>query len=237
MTEKELITQLQELRKIQPRKEWVAFAKTEVLGDTPRFSPFMFFKPALAGALTFGVLAGLFFVSQNALPDELLYPIKKISEKTQRVFISKEERPEFQLNLTAKRLSELQEIVEKNDTRKLSSALSELEAAKINTDKEISKFIENEPDSSKIVSIIEKDNTNKTVEKQILTSIGIENEEGEERIERTAEYAEYLIKDLKNCSLTEEQKELLTEAEKCFEESDYSSALVKALEATQIQIK
>jgi len=230
MKEAELIRQLQKLRKIQPRKDWIVFTKTKILGDAPRVSPFVFFKPALAGALALGLLAGLFFISQNALPGELLYPIKKLSEKSQRIFVSIEKRPEFQLKLTEKRLAELEVIVEKNDTKKLSSALSELKTSKLYADKEVSK-IQNKPETIKeIASIIEKNNTK---EKQILSSLGLQVEEEKEPAGKLV--AEHLIRDLEDSSLTEKQKELLEEAKEYFDEGDYSSALSKALEASQIK--
>ena len=230
MKEVEVIKELQKLRKIQPRNEWIVFTKTKILGDIPRVSPFVFFKPALAGALALGLLVGLFFISQNALPGELLYPIKKVAEKSQKIFVSEENRTEFQLKLTEKRLAELQEIVEKNETKKLSSALSELKTAKLNTNKEISR-VKNQPETIKeIASIIEKNNIK---EKQILSSLGLQVEEEKEPAGKLI--ADYLIRNLEKSSLTEKQEELLEKAKEYFEEEDYSSALSKALEASQIK--
>lgn len=230
MKEVEVIKELQKLRKIQPRKDWILFTKTKILGDTPRVSLFVFFKPALAGVLALGLLVGLFFISQNALPGELLYPIKKLAEKSQKIFVSEEKKPEFQLKLTEKRLAELEEIVEKNETKKLSSALSELKTSKLHADKEVSK-IKNNPETMKeIASIIEKNNVK---EKQILSSLGLQVEEEKEPAGKLV--ADYLIKNLEKSSLTEKQKELLEEAKEYFEEGDYSLALSKALEASQIK--
>ena len=230
MKEAELITQLQKLRKIQPRKDWILFTKTKILGDTPRVSPFVFFKPALAGALALGLLSGLFFISQNALPDELLYPIKKLSEKTQKIFVSEEKRPEFQLKLTEKRLAELQEIVEKNDIRKFSSALSELSASKAEAKKAISK-VQNNPDLVEKIAPMVKKNGETESKTRLLMGIGKE----EEKEPAGKLVADYLIKDLEKSSLTERQKELLEKAKEYFEEEDYSSALSKAWEASQIK--
>lgn len=219
MKETELINELQKLRKIQPRKDWIVFTKTKILGDTPRVSPFVFFRPAFAGALALGLLMGLFFISQNALPGELLYPVKKLSEKTQKIFVSKENRPEFQLKLTEKRLTELQEIVEKNDTRKLSSALSELNASKDNAKKEISKIQNNPNLVERIAPMAQK---NDETEKQIRASIGIGNEEEKEPGVKII--VESLIKNRKGSILTDEQKSDLEKVEEYYENEQYQKA-------------
>ena len=232
MEQTEIIKEIQKLKEIQPRQEWVSLTETRILGESPKISPFVFFRPVLIGALSLGVLMGLFFISQNSLPGDSLYSLKRISEQSRGVFVSAEGRPEFQLKLTEKRLSELQEIVEKNDTRKLSSALSELSASKANTKKEISKAKDNPNLIERIAPMVKK---NIETEKRILSSIGIENEEEKEPDGKLI--AEYLIKNLEKTSLTEKQEIFLTEAKECFEQGNYQSALSKALEASQIQYK
>ena len=233
MKEAEIIKEIQKLKEIQPRQEWVSLTETRILGESPKISPFVFFRPVLIGALSLGVLMGLFFISQNSLPGDSLYSLKRISERSRRVFVSAEKKPEFQLKLTEKRLSELQEIVEKNDTRKLSSALSELSTSKANTKKEISKAKDNSNLDLEKIALMKKKNIE--TEKRILASIGIENEEEKEPDGKLI--AEYLIKNLEKTSLTEEQEIFLTEAKECFEQGNYQSALSKALEASQIQYK
>jgi len=61
--------------------------------------------------------------------------------------------------------------------------------------------------------------------------LGIEVEEEQEPAGKLI--AEHLIRNLGESSLTEKQNELLEEAKEYFEQGEYSSALLKALEASQ----
>ena len=100
MTEAELIKKIKTLKEIKPRKDWVVLTKTQILGNVevrPQLFLFPFFKPAYAGLFLFLLLIGLAEFSQGALPGDPLYSLKRITEKAQSVFVSKEEQPKLQL--------------------------------------------------------------------------------------------------------------------------------------------
>jgi hypothetical protein len=139
MTEKELIAKLQELRQIKAPTDWVNFTKERIFAnETSRGERFLslieflphllnrrVFAPALLGLLVVVFLS--FSLMQSALPGDLLYHLKKITENSRAVFVSPEELPEFSLELANKRLAELNQIVEKNQTKKLAPAINEVQ--------------------------------------------------------------------------------------------------------------
>src|SRR3990170_2349374 len=135
MTEKELITKLKELKRVKPDKDWAILAKSQILGakerkpslaETWNFLRFILkAKPAFAGALLVFLTLGVSVMSANALPGELLYPLKKITEKSKTFFVSEKGRSTVNLELTNKRLEELTQITETNQTKKLAAGVSE----------------------------------------------------------------------------------------------------------------
>jgi len=230
MTEKELLRKIRELRQIKPRKDWVVLTKTQILGDVEvRPQPFLFpfFKPVYTGLLFLLLLVGLIELSQSALPGDPLYSLKRITEKTQAVFVSKEEQPKLQLELTNKRLEELNKVAETNQVKNLAPALSEFETTKIAAKKEVLDSIKNksEKEAIKIAkALAPKLNEVNEKEKKVYAVLNTESTEG---TEQTAEKAvvEILIKDVKNSTLTEEQKADLVKVEEYYKSGDYQEAL------------
>jgi len=229
MTQNELIGKIRELRQIKPRKDWVLLTKTQILGqeETPKFELFPFFKPAYAGLFFLLLLAGLIEFSQGALPGDPLYSLKRITEKAQAVFVSKEEQPKLQLELTSKRLEELNKVADANRVKRLAPALNEFQKTKIVAKKEILDSIKNksEKEAIKIAkALAPKLNEVNEKEKKVYAVLNTESTEG---TEQTAEKAvvEILIKDVKNSTLTEEQKADLVKVEEYYKSGDYQEAL------------
>ena len=230
MTEAELIKKIKTLKEIKPRKDWVVLTKTQILGNVevrPQLFLFPFFKPAYAGLFLFLLLIGLAEFSQGALPGDPLYSLKRISERTQSVFVSKEEQPKLQLELTNKRLEELNKVAEANQVKRLAPALNEFETTKIAAKKEVVNSIKNK--SGKEATKVAKDIASKLNEvneneKKVYATLNIESTGG---VEQTAEKAvvEILIKDAKNSTLTEEQKTDLVKVEEYYKSGDYQEAL------------
>jgi len=230
MTEAELIKKIKTLKEIKPRKDWVVLTKTQILGNVevrPQLFLFPFFKPAYAGLFLFLLLIGLAEFSQGALPGDPLYSLKRISERTQSVFVSKEEQPKLQLELTNKRLEELNKVAEANQVKRLAPALNEFETTKIAAKKEVVNSIKNksEKEATKVAKdIASKLNEVNENEKKVYATLNIESTGG---VEQTAEKAvvEILIKDAKNSTLTEEQKADLVKVEEYYKSGDYQEAL------------
>ena len=232
MTQAEIIKQLQGLKEIKPNQDWVVLTKSQILRtEKPVFSPFAIFSPAkaysCAGMVFVLLLVGIFGFAQNSLPGDFLYSIKKITERSQAVFISESEKPNFQLKLTSNRLEDLARIVEANQVSKLSSALKELSASKSEAKKEVVNSIKNKPEEAveiakKVAPELQEINER---EDQVLASLGLEpvQEETGEPTEKTV--IEVLIQDVENSSLTEEQENDLAGVKELYDSENYQGAL------------
>ena len=229
MTEKELIGKIRELRQIQPSKDWVSLTKSQILGKEDKYNnlisvfQILFSKPAYAGLVVVFVLFGLFGFSQNSLPGDLLYPIKKITERSQAVFVSEEELPKYNLEIANKRLEELNEIAQTNQVKKLAPAISEFQANISEAAKSLAKV--KGQDVEKIVAQTKKlEENTKKVEEVLATKI-LSQETEESLISFYKTQAEMLINDLGNQTLTEEKEEILNQMKKLFEEEKYLETL------------
>ena len=244
MTEKQLIAKIQELQQIKPRKDWVILTKKQILGEEKPGTGFSFIsfireiqrgerfifqhKPAFASLLVLAILFGLFGFTQNSVPGDTLFSIKKIAEKGQAVFISQEEQPNYDFEMVQKRLEDLVKIAQKNSVKNLAPAINEYQA-------NVSKVAENiakEKDVKKVKEMVLKMKELEPKEAEI-RSFGIAIGENEELDKTYAQkiiaLLESLIEDLKNRSLTEQQQEILTELEKDLGNKDYEEALIKLL--------
>ena len=234
MTEKELIGKIRELRQIQPRKDWVSLTKIQILGEESKrslapfgevFSRFFFgYKPAFAIVLSVFILFGVFSFAQNSLPGDILYSIKKISERSQAVFVSKEELPKYNLEIANKRLDELTEIAQTNQVKKLASAISEFQVNMSEAAKSLAE-VKGGADVEKIVAQTKKLEENKQKVEEVLAT-KIETEKFDNALSQLVERE---IKDLESRTLTEEQKLLFEEAKADFSAGNYSQALEKIL--------
>jgi len=229
MTEKELIGKIRELRQIQPSKDWVSLTKSQILGKEDKYNnlisvfQILFSKPAYAGLVVVFVLFGLFGFSQNSLPGDLLYPIKKITERSQAVFVSEEELPKYNLEIANKRLEELNEIAQTNQVKKLAPAISEFQANISEAAKSLAKV--KSQDVEKIVAQTKKLEENKKKVEEVLATKILSQETEESLISFYKTQAEMLINDLGNQTLTEEKEEILNQMKKLFEEEKYLETL------------
>jgi NADH dehydrogenase/NADH:ubiquinone oxidoreductase subunit G len=224
MTEKELIGKIRELRQIKPNKDWVILTKSQILGEEDNQLRVLvnLFRPAYAGLIVVFVLFGLFGFAQNSLPGDILYPIKKITEKSQAVFVSEKEKPKLNLELANKRLEELNQIAEKNEVKKLAPAINEYQASVSEAAKNLVKL--KKVDREIIEKSLELAKNKEKAEKTLGINIG--NEETEESLNDLYKtQAEYLINDFKNRTLTDEQKIALEKAEKEFDSGNYLEVL------------
>jgi len=225
MTEKELIGEIRKLRQIRPSQDWVSLTKIQILGDVevrPQPFYFPFFKPAYAGLIVV-VLFGLFGFAQNSLPGDILYPIKKITEKSQAVFVSEKELPKYNLEIANKRLDELNEIAQTNQVKKLASAISEFQTNMSEAAKSLAKV--KGQDVEKIVAQTKKLEENKKKVENVLAT-KIETEEFDSALSQLVERE---IKTLESQTLTEEDESLFEEAKADFSAGNYSQALEKIL--------
>jgi len=243
MTEDELIRKIKELRQIQPRKDWVVLTKREILGQETVIQniqhralnvlevlPRMFSqpKPVFAALVSLLVLIGTFSFAQNSLPGDLLYPIKKIAERSQSVFVSEDNTIKFELNIAEKRLDDLAKIAEKNSVKNLAPAINEYKESVSDVAKSLA--VENNKEVVKeIVSGVKKLEEKEQQVRTLGAVIG-ENEELDKALaQKMVETLETLIKDLEGRTLTEDQQEDFAEAKEYFEAGDYNQALIELL--------
>jgi len=237
LTDKELIAKIRELRRIKPRKEWVFLTKNQIFGEEEKIKGnLMFFslflklmkaKIMVFGFVFLGILVGIFGVAQNSLPGDFLYSIKKLTEKSQTIFISKQEKQKMELELTNKRLEELARVVQTNQIKKLTPSIIEVQKSLNQTNKNLKKKQKMDREvldqTKKILDNKEK------VEKVLGIQLGGTEEWGNALVQ----IVEGQIKDLETRTLTEKEQELLIEAKKNFEAGNYSEALTNILMLNQ----
>lgn len=227
VTEKELISKLQELRQIKPNQDWAFSLKERILAQEPRYGYrssitfFPFFKPVFATVLSVFVLTGIFGFAQNSVPGDFLYSVKKITEKGQALFVSEEEKLEYNISLANKRLEELTRIAESNRVKNLPSAISETQ----NSISEVSRSLASTSGSEEIGRI-----SSELEEKiQRIESYGVAGLEGvrEELKQGEAKiFVESLISDLETRSLTEAQQEVFSQMKELAEGEQYEEAII-----------
>ena len=222
MTESDIVKKIRELRKIQPRKDWVSLTKTQILGEEPRFSFFPYFKPAFAGLIAVLVILGVFGFAKNSLPGDSLYVVRKVIEKSRAVFVSEKDLPAFQLQLANDRLEELSRAPVKN----LAPTINEFQQNLSSAAKNLAKMQATTSTPAVIKKIVEE--TKKLEEnKQKIESLGvvIDKKSSAELDTALKSVVENLIGDLEKRTLTEEQTEVLDEIKQLFQEGKYSDAL------------
>ena len=250
MTNDNFIKKLKELKQVKPDENWVFLTKAEILNqeqaqqiqraklspgakltilanELSSFAKSLIFRPAFATISAIGLffLLGTFGFAQNSLPGDLLYPVKKITERI---------NPKPQLELTEQRLKELSKITEANQVKNLAFALEEYETSKIKAGQEVVISIKESKTEQEAVIIAKKAALQlKAIndkEKEVLATLGIELEKEDQESENTEKIiVELLIKDLNSQTLTEDQQEILEQAEELMENQEYQEALVKIL--------
>jgi hypothetical protein len=234
MEEKELIGKLRELRQIKPNRNWVVLTKYQILGKERKISLGYYLRIMYGGLAVVFFLFGLFTLSQNSLPGEFLYPIKKISEKAQVVFISEKEKPQVTLELANKRLEELTKITETNQVKNLAPAINEFQASVSEAAKNLSRVEATSSDPMAVKRFI--DQAKKIGEKvKKVKSLGVVIEEKKlNELEEVSSKLELqllisalknMISDLENRTLTEKQEEILLKMRELVEKEKYSEAL------------
>jgi len=138
MNEEQLINQIKQLKTITPNSDWVLSNKTNLLGEEKHIDWALFFRPALVGASLFAVMVA-FNLSQDSLPGELLFALKRLTESKDMMLCSQGERPFRNFELAHKRLEELYVIAENNDVKKIAPAINEFQLTMEGVTKELSK--------------------------------------------------------------------------------------------------
>ena len=234
-TEQELIKKIRELKQIRPRQEWVVLCKSQIFSEdevgearlhqlVQAFFKMAFYKPALAALTAFGLVFGVFGFAQNSLPGELLYSVKKLTEKTQAVFVSEQEKPAFQFELANKRIGELNKIAETNDVKKLAPAIKEYQASVTKAAENLTKIREPEK-NPEIVKEVVLQSEKLTDKKQEVEALGVVFDGTKEQLEdSTNQLIEKMIDVWEKEPLNEKQEECLREAKEYYEQGELYQA-------------
>src|SRR3989344_841555 len=245
MTNNQLIAQIKELRQIKPNQGWVFSVKNRILGDQKErqsvgdileiiakslFQP----KVALAGVSTLTILFSVLILSQDSLPGDSLFILKRAMEKSQTLFVSQDNIAQVNLETANKRLDELTKIAKSNQVKKIAPALQEYQSSLAEAAKNLIKAAATTSDSIVIKNIAletQKLEENRAKLEMIYGIAGLEAKEGENP---TQLVAEWLIKDLEKRTLTDEQSLLFAEAKNDYENNDYNLTLEKILKLSEL---
>ena len=242
MNEKQLIRHFKELAEIRPRKDWVILTKNRILAEETtsesKFGLFSFlsvfrYKLAFAPIISVLIIIGLFGFAQKTVPGDTLFSVKKMTETAQVSFSSDVEKPKTQLKLANKRLEELSRIAEANQVRSLDPAIKEFQSSLVQTTKDLTEMYLNVTSSDpmvlqEIVAETQKSKENKEKVEAVLGTVVGNTDELTSALSRLEKQtAVYLIADLEQRTLSEEDKALLSEAREDFEAGDYTQALEK----------
>lgn len=239
MVEADLAKKIQLLKDVKPRKDWVSLTKkglfeekevnlgkySNIVDILPRINFWRVLVPAFSFCLPFIILV----VSQSALPGDTLYSVKKFTENAQTVFVSQSEKTNAQLGIVNKRLEELDKIASTNQVEKIAPAMAEYQASVSEAVRNLTKA--KNTDVKEIIQQAKKIEESQ----QKAEALGVKiDETANELNSALSSLADREIKDLENRTLNEDQQKLLTEAKESFEAGNYSEALEKILQATQI---
>jgi len=187
-------------------------------------------KPAFATLTAVLIIVGVFGFSQSSLPGDPLYYVKRISERSRMFFVANDKKPEIQLEIANKRLTELTQIAETNQVKKLAPALEEYQASIVQASKDLAKLIATTSDAEAVKKIAEQAQKLEQNKEILSKTYGIAGLEGSEEANPTKLVVGWLINDLKKRTLTEEQTVLLIGADNYYQAGDYNQALEQILE-------
>lgn len=247
LTEKQLISKLRELKQIKPSENWVVSVQSKIfedkhfqpislVQDKPRVSLFPYFssvffqhKLSFASVLAAIILVGLFGFTQNSLPGDILYPLKKITEQSQSIFITSKAETGYNLQMASRRLDDLTKVAHSNSAKNLGSAIDEFQASVSKAVESLAKNKDNKKDLTEVKEIaFEIKEIEQKTEK--IKSMGVEIEQSEKLASALANVVEAEIKDLETKTLSEEQAGLLNQAKEAYQNNNYSEALEKIFE-------
>ncbi len=243
MKESQLVRQLKSLRELKPSDNWVSFTKERIFAGEPTpaglragllsfFSVFQY-RLALAPIVSVLVLIGLFGVTQNTVPGDFLFSVKKITENAQVTFSSSAEKPKTQLKMANRRLEELSRIAEGNQVRNLDPTIKEFQSNIIQATKDLAAFDINVTSSDslvikELVAETRKLAENKEKVESVLGAvIGDTNELNNAILQIEKQAAAYLINDLGKRTLSENDGQLLIQARDDFNAGHYATSLEK----------
>jgi len=239
MTGKNLIQQLQTLKEIKPREEWVLLTKENIFKEEPakgiisiwlgtlkelrRSERFVFnHKPAFAFALSLLVAVGLFGFAQGSMPGDMLFSLKKITEKGQAaLFVSDKNKTRYDLEMVSKRLNDIAKAAQADAGKNLGPAINEYKESASTAAKSLAKSNDLKEITAEVKKIEEQ--------KQEIQSLGVKIDENAELDNALASVVQKEIDSFDGKQLTQESQAALEKAKIYFVNGKYSDALEKLM--------
>jgi len=247
MTEKDLIRKIKTLDEIKPDKDWAVLTKKQILGEfeprkqgileifqtLPRvsFGYKLSYRPVFVSLAVLLVLVGVFGLSQKALPGDLLFPVKMLTEKGELLFIPKNQLAKTQLEIANRRLQELRLVAEENKIRNLATAINEFQGSVNKAAVQIKSL----NDSPKLTKEIILEARKIAENKAKVESLGVVMDDTQDLNQALSALVEREIKDLEQRSLTEDQAKILVQVRDDFEAGNLEKALENLLLLTYPQ--
>jgi hypothetical protein len=237
ITEKQLISQLQILKEIKPRKEWASLLKSQLLAEPEKNklgnweigklienwkliieNPFSR-KLAYSFATLVFVAIGLVGFAEYTVPGDLLFPMKKISELSQASLMG---QTGLQQNVATlnNRINDLAQVAKAGRKDNIPLAISEISA----NAKDLAQSIKDNPvqDTKTLTEIA---NSLRTLADVPGTDLS-DNPDVKDLYQAVVQNQ---IADLQKTTLTDEQKITLAESQELYDQGEYAKALEEIL--------
>jgi len=236
MTEKQLLKQVRKLRDIKPRHDWVLLTKDRIFehkeeAETPSFlfllrerlQLVLQHKPACAVIVALVVIIGTFGFAQRSLPGDALYPVRRMSEKS-NVLVSRESQTQQTIDQANRRLNDVAKAAEKKAEKNLAPAITEFQESV----SEIARNLAEAGDKNTVREIVRE--VQKLEEKaEEVSVLGVEVGVNEELDTVLRDILERELAVFEGKELSEEQQGILEEVTVLYKEGSYTAALEKLL--------
>ncbi len=235
ITQEQLIKQLKILKEIKPRKEWAYSLKFEILNSkletNPKFFNFEFrisnfffgLKPQKSLVYAFAVvlflIVGVFGFAVNTVPGDLLFPIKKIAEQSQAA-LTGQTGLKNDVAVLSSRINDLAQVAKEGRTDNISSAINEINS----NASELARSLKNNP-TKDLATLKDIATSLKTLADVPGTDLS-QNSDVKDLYQAVVQGQ---IADLQETTLTDDQNNILTQAEDLYNRGKYTDALEKIL--------
>ncbi|MFA5722588.1 MAG: hypothetical protein WC940_03435 [Candidatus Paceibacterota bacterium] len=196
MQEKDIIKKISEFKKIQPNHDWVIWLKANILEIKPqnllhekprvRLASFSFINKYQKAFIP--AFLGLFFVfsfsfAQTALPGNILYPIKTLTQDAKIYLASENTKPVVRLEVAKARMEDLSKV--QNHEQEISEIVKIIKKDLGLVPQEIKKI-----DKKQIALDVSKDVQERSKDLQVMADKIILEENDKEELSRTVKNAQ-----------------------------------------------
>lgn len=238
MQENQIIEQLNKLKQIKPRQEWVVLAKQQILStranvsvdkaktDRSKFISIMDFIPSLFFQRQFAyALSGILIVTLGVFG----FIYNNMSSQTIDLKQAASVSTAYDFNLVNQKLQQLAMVIKEGGPGGIAPAMDEFKSSVSNATQMFKKDIDSKDSAS--LKDVALNLRQIELRKDILVLSGLSIDESIKNEIKSAEsvLVERMIEDFEKTTLTYEQQKVLAEIKDLYEKEDYSQALEKIL--------